>query len=125
MDTRKLLVEMLADWDDLADQLDIVTSVLITRLAKRRNVGTEGVLKLLQHHLLLAAIRLPGEFNVLEARLEFEKALKVLEIEREVKRPAPPKLTRVENLTERRAAAPTRKTSPKKPLKKPRPHRAA
>jgi hypothetical protein len=125
MDTRKLLVEMLADWDDLADQLDIVTSVLVTRLAKRRNVGTEGVLKLLQHHLMLAAIRLPSEFNPMDARMEFEKALKVLEVEREVKRPAPPKLSRVENLTERRAATSSRKPVAKKPVKKPKARRAA
>ena len=115
MDTRKLLVEMLADWDDLQDQLEIVASVLTTRLAKRRNVSTEGVLKLIQHHFLLAALRVPGEFNAMQARMEFEKALAVIEVEKQVHK-SPPVLSRVENLAEHRPVQ--KKPTAKKPAKR-------
>jgi hypothetical protein len=85
MEVDKLLREVLKDWDDLGDQLELVCGLLIKRLAERRNLPTDAALTLIRQNLLLAGIRL-GAPKESQIRNEFEKALETSKMESEIVR---------------------------------------
>lgn len=81
----KFLKRVLADRNGIQDELEVVLSVLSSKLIKKYGWTREVTARFLEHQLYVSVLRFQSGIDMERSRIEFEKALETVRIESQLK----------------------------------------